>query len=124
MRNMTYFLLPLILLLNSADLRAKADEVWTEARCQQLRQVQTPDLNTQQQLQRHCSTTNASADSTLQVIPVQLDVQLPSAEVATPIATPPAPATPPRVQYNSTLEWLGSSMLLVLLAFWLWMGRQ
>ncbi len=124
MRNITYFLLPVILLLNSADLRATADEVWTEARCQQLRQVQPPDLNTQQQVQRHCSTTNASADSSSKVIPVQLDVQLPSAEVATPIATTPTPATPPRVQYNSTLEWLGSSMLLVLLAFWLWMGRR
>ena len=124
MRNIAYFLLPIILLLTSADLQAIADETWSEARCQQVRQVQAPDLNTQQQLQRHCSTTNASTDSSLQVIPVQLDVQIPSAEVAAPLTTSPAPATPPRVQYNSTLEWLGSSMLLVLLAFWLWMGRQ
>lgn len=94
-------------------------ETWTAARCAQLRQSQNPHPDTQQLLSRHCSTTHSSAGHNAAIMPVQLDMQLPAPATATPV-----PATPQRVQHHSTLEWLGSSMLLVLLGFWLWMGRR
>jgi len=50
---------------------------------------------------------------------VQLDVQLDK-----PAAVTEAPVPVQRVQHNSTLETLGSAMLLVLVGFWLWMGRK
>lgn len=52
-----------------------------------------------------------------------------SSSTASSNTTPAAPAAPQtqgvqRVQHNSTLEWLGSSMLLILVGFWLWMTRK
>lgn len=124
MRNITRSTLLISIIFTSYVAQAAQDtasaEPWSQQRCDQLKQIAQPDLTTQQQIQQHCSP-SAPQHENAAVMPVQLDVQLPQTAPAAP-ATPAEP--PPRIQHNSTLEWLGSSMLLVLLGFWLWMGRK
>jgi hypothetical protein len=76
---------------------------------------------------------NTGVQTGLNVMPVDLatSVSRPSSTstTASSSTTPAAPASPQtqgvqRVQHNSTLEWLGSSMLLILVGFWLWMTRK
>ena len=76
---------------------------------------------------------NTGANTGINVMPVDLatSVSRPSSTstTASSSTTPAAPAAPQtqgiqRVQHNSTLEWLGSSMLLILVGFWLWMTRK
>lgn len=123
MRNITRSTLLISIIFTSFCLQAApaqdpaSAEPWSQQRCDQLKQIAQPDLPTQQQIQQHCSPSPPQHENAA-VMPVQLDVQLPQ-------TTPAPPAEPPpRIQHNSTLEWLGSSMLLVLLGFWLWMGRK
>lgn len=125
MRNIARLLLPALLFCTSSHLQAETTETWSTERCTALRQQVQTDAKAQngklqQQLQQYCTAENLTpakiaANTTPNVMPVQLNV-------------PPEPAPPqtppPRVQHNSTLETLGSSMLLVLIGFWLWMGRK
>lgn len=124
MRNIRH-LLSALLLCATPHLHAETIETWSTERCTALRQqiqtaAQTQNGAEQQQLQQHCkpekiAPANTATNTTPNVMPVQLEVPL----------EPANPQSPPqRVQHNSTLEWLGSSMLLVLLGFWLWMGRK
>jgi hypothetical protein len=109
-------LFALVLLCCSATIHAELSEpatteIWPAERCTQLQQSKAADPASpqqQQQLQQHCPPPGAAPSAA--IMPVRLDLQ--------------APFTPQRVQHNSTLEWLGSSMLLVLLGFWLWIGRK
>ena len=75
---------------------------------------QTPA--TPQLRQQHCAETVAAPAN---VMPVQLDVQLDK-----PAAVTEAPVPVQRVQHNSTLETLGSAMLLVLVGFLVVDGAQ
>lgn len=113
MRNITCYMLLMLSLGCCFHLQANTDDNWSEERCAQLNQS---DPATPQLRQQHCSET-ASAN----IMPVRLDVQL-----VKPAAVTEAPVPVPlqRVQHNSTLETLGSAMLLVLVGFWLWMGRK
>ena len=117
MRNIICLILFPLLLLSGFALQANTEDQWSEERCAQLSQS---DPAAQQLRQQHCSETVTAPAN---IMPVQLDVQLvkpaPAAEVPEPV---PAPVQ--RVQHNSTLETLGSTMLLVLVGFWLWMGRK
>lgn len=125
MRNISRRLLPALLLFAIPQLQAETTETWSIERCTALRQqvqtdAQAQNGKLQQQLQQYCTAENITpgkiaTNTTPKVIPVQLDVPPESANSQTP---------PPRVQHNSTLEWLGSCMLLVLIGFWLWMGRK
>lgn len=119
MRNITCLILFPLLLLSGFALQANTDDQWSEQRCAQLN---PSDPASQQLRQQHCTKTVTTPAN---IMPVQLDVQLvkpaPAAEVPEPL---PAPAPVQRVQHNSTLETLGSAMLLVLVGFWLWMGRK
>ncbi len=128
MRNIRH-LLSALLLCATPHLHAETIETWSTERCTALRQqIQTAaqtqngaeQQQLQQQLQQHCkpekiAPANTATNTTPNVMPVQLEV-------------PPEPANPQsppqRVQHNSTLETLGSSMLLVLIGFWLWIGRK
>jgi hypothetical protein len=118
MRNIPRFLLTTLLLGHVAAVHAMTEEIWTEQRCAALRQLSQPDVRAQQQLQLHCASKISTAGSTAKVMPVQLDITVPAQQ------QPAVQSPPPRVQHNSTLETLGSSMLLVLVGFWLWMGRK
>jgi len=113
MRNITCFILLTLSLSCGFHLQANTDEKWSEERCAQLNQS---DPTTPQLRQQHCAETVAAPAN---IMPVQLDVQqeqpAPAAEASVPVQ---------RVQHNSTLETLGSAMLLVLVGFWLWMGRK
>ncbi len=128
MRIIPRLLLPALLLCTIPHLQAETTETWSTERCTALRlQAQTNDQaqdvtvqqqqQQQQQLQQHCMPEKVAPEQSSgpNVIPVEL--QAPAAA-----STPQMP--PVRVQHNSTLEWLGSSMLLVLIGFWLWMGRK
>lgn len=127
MRIIPRLLLPALLLCTIPHLQAETTETWSTERCTALRQqAQTNDQaqdvtvqqqQQQQQLQQHCTPEKVAPEQSSgpNVIPVEL--QAPAAA-----STPQMP--PVRVQHNSTLEWLGSSMLLVLIGFWLWMGRK
>ncbi len=125
MRNIPRLLLPALVLCATFHLQAETTETWSTERCTALRQqvqtdAQAQNGKLQQQLQQYCTAENITpgkiaTNTTPNVIPVQLNV-------------PPEPvnpqAPPQRVQHNSTLEWLGRCMLLVLIGFWLWMGRK
>ena len=113
MRNITCFMLLTLSLSCGFHLQANTDEKWSEERCAQLNQS---DPTTPQLRQQYCAETVAAPAN---VMPVQLDVQQ---EQPAPAAEAPVPVQ--RVQHNSTLETLGSAMLLVLVGFWLWMGRK
>ncbi len=119
MRNITCLILFPLLLLSGFALQANTDDQWSEQRCAKLN---PSDPASQQLRQQHCTKTVTTPAN---IMPVQLDVQLvkpaPAAEVPEKL---PAPAPVQRVQHNSTLETLGSAMLLVLVGFWLWMGRK
>ncbi len=115
MRNINHLILLTMMLLSGFNLQANTEDKWSEERCAQLNQS---DPASQQLRQQHCSETVAARAN---VMPVQLDVQL--VKPAT-VAETPVPAPVQRVQHNSTLETLGSAMLLVLVGFWLWMGRK
>lgn len=118
MRNIPRILLATLLLGHAAAVHATTEEVWTEQRCTALRQLSQPDVRVQQQLQQHCASKISTAGNAAKVIPVQLDITAPAQQQ-------PVEASPPqRVQHNSTLETLGSAMLLVLVGFWFWMGRK
>jgi hypothetical protein len=127
MRNFTtlplqfFSLLCALLLCAGSFARAESAEPWSAERCAQLRQLSPSDVKAQQQLQQYCAGGNSAEQPASHVMPVQLDLQLP-ATAAT--ANPKAEMPPQRVQHNSTLEMLGSTMLLVLVGFWLWMGRK
>lgn len=121
MRNFSALFLPVLrccfLLLCVARV-AHADPrvLWSPERCAALRQSNQPTLQVQQQLQQYCPAAAAKNTATRTAsgfIPVQLE---------NGTAEPAAP--PPRVQHNSTLETLGSIMLLVLVGFWCWIGRK
>lgn len=118
MCNISRALLTTILLSNAAAVRANTDEIWTEQRCEELRQASLSDATAQQQLQQHCVPKTSTSDSAANVMPVQLDVTQSVQQ------QPVAQSQPPRVQHNSTLETLGSVMLLVLVGFWCWIGRK
>lgn len=118
MRNIPRILLATLLLGHAAAVHATTEEVWTEQRCAALRQLSQPDVRVQQQLQQHCASKISTAGNPAKVMPVQLDITAPAQQ------QPAVQSPPPRVQHNSTLETLGSSMLLVLVGFWLWMGRK
>ncbi len=115
-------LLPALVLCATFHLQAETTETWSTERCSELRQqaqtsAQGLDATVQQQLQQHCAPEKVAPEraSGPYVMPVELQAQ--------PVASAPqAPLV--RVQHNSTLEWLGSSMLLVLIGFWFWMGRK
>ncbi|WP_430458165.1 hypothetical protein [Rheinheimera sp.] len=113
MRNIICLILLPLLLLSGFALQANTEDQWSEERCAQLSQS---DPAAQQLRQQHCAETVAAPAN---VMPVQLDVQLDK-----PAAVTEAPVPVQRVQHNSTLETLGSAMLLVLVGFWLWMGRK
>lgn len=118
MRNISRGLLLTLLLGHAAAAQANTEQIWTEQRCAELRQASQPDVRVQQQLQQHCAPKISTAGSAANVMPVQLDVTSPAQQ------QPVAESPPQRVQHNSTLETLGSVMLLVLVGFWLWMGRK
>lgn len=118
MRNISRRLLTTLLLCHTAAVQANTEQIWTEQRCAALRQLSQPDVRVQQQLQQHCASKISTAGSAANVLPVQLDI------TASAQQQPAVQSPPPRVQHNSTLETLGSSMLLVLVGFWLWMGRK
>jgi hypothetical protein len=113
MRNIICLILLPLLLLSGFALQANTEDQWSEERCAQLSQS---DPAAQQLRQQHCSETVTALAN---VMPVQLDVQLEK-----PAAVSEALVPVQRVQHNSTLETLGSAMLLVLVGFWLWMGRK
>ncbi len=113
MRNINHLILLTMMLLSGFDLQANTEDKWSEERCAQL---SPSDPASQQLLQQHCTKTVAAPAN---IMPVQLDIQL---EQPAAVAEVPAPLQ--RVQHNSTLETLGSVMLLVLVGFWLWMGRK
>jgi hypothetical protein len=118
MCNISRALLTTLLLGHTAAVQANTEQIWTEQRCAELRQASLSDATAQQQLQQHCAPKISTASSAAKVIPVQLDITAPAQQ------QPAVQSPPPRVQHNSTLETLGSSMLLVLVGFWLWMGRK
>ncbi len=120
MRNIIHLLLP-TLLLSAPSLQATPAESWTAERCADLRQLSQPDPVVQQQLQQHCALRTSAAQLAANVMPVQFDLQVPASAVQ---EQPAAEQPPARVQHNSTLETLGSAMLLVLVGFWFWMGRK
>ncbi len=115
MRNINHVILLTMMLVFGFNLQANTEDKWSEERCAQL---SLSDPASQQLRQQHCTETVAARAN---VMPVQLDVQL--VKPAT-VAETPVPAPVQRVQHNSTLETLGSAMLLVLVGFWLWMGRK
>ena len=115
MRNITCYILLTLSLSCGFHLQANTDEKWSEERCAQHKQS---DPATPQLRQQHCAETAAAPAN---VMPVQLDVQL---DKPAAVTEAPVPAPLQRVQHNSTLETLGSAMLLVLVGFWLWMGRK
>lgn len=118
MRNIPRILLTTLLLGHAAAVHAMTEEIWTEQRCAALRQVSLSDATAQKQLQLRCAPKISTEDNAEKVMPVQLDITAPAQQ------QPAVQSPPPRVQHNSTLETLGSSMLLVLVGFWLWMGRK
>lgn len=118
MCNISRVLLTTLLLGHTAAVQANTEQIWTEQRCAALRQLSQPDVRVQQQLQQHCASKISTAGNPAKVMPVQLDITAPAQQ------QPAVQSPPPRVQHNSTLETLGSSMLLVLVGFWLWMGRK
>jgi len=115
MRNINHLILLTMMLLSGFDLQANAEDKWSRERCTQL---SPSDPASQQLRQQHCPEPVAAPAN---IMPVQLDVQLvkPAPAAEAPVSVPVQ-----RVQHNSTLETLGSAMLLVLVGFWLWMGRK
>ncbi len=120
MRNIPRILLTTLLLCHTAAVQANTEQIWTEQRCTALRQLSLSDATAQQQLQQHCTPKISTAGNAANIMPVQLDVTESPAAQQQPVAE----SAPQRVQHNSTLETLGSAILLVLVGFWLWMGRK
>ncbi len=120
MRSIVALLLP-TMLFSATSLQAAPAEVWTAERCAALRQLSQPDLKVQQQLQQHCAQNKSSEQPAPNVIAVQLNTQLP---VSAAQEQPAAEQAQQRIRHNSTLETLGSAMLVVLVGFWFWMGRK
>lgn len=113
MRNINRLILLTMMLLSGFNLQANTEDKWSQERCAQL---SPSDPASQQLRQQHCTEVVATPAN---IMPVQLDVQLPAPAAEVPVSAPLQ-----RVQHNSTLETLGSVMLLVLVGFWLWMGRK